>query len=55
MEGSSVAQVAHHFKVPYTVLTVISDEATDGAGFTFDEVIDEIGNEVGKILINYFE
>ncbi|KDA47070.1 hypothetical protein L964_788 [Leuconostoc pseudomesenteroides 1159] len=50
-----MAQVAHHFKVPYTVLTVISDEATDGAGFTFDEVIDEIGNEVGKILINYFE
>lgn len=55
MEGSSVAQVAHHFKVPYTVLRVISDEATDGAGFTFDEVIDEIGDEVGKILINYFE
>lgn len=51
MEGSSVAQVAHHFKVPYTVLRVISDEATDGAGFTFDE----IGDEVGKILINYFE
>jgi len=41
--------------VPYTVLRVISDEATDGAGVTFDEVIDEIGDEVGNILINYFE
>ena len=55
MEGAAVAQVAHHFKVPFTVLRVISDEATDGAGTIFDEVIDQIGDEVGEILINYFE
>lgn len=39
MEGAAVAQVCHEFGVPFSIIRVISDSASDSAGVDFDAFV----------------
>ncbi len=39
MEGAAVAQVCHEFNIPFAIIRVISDSASDTAGIDFDAFV----------------
>lgn len=51
MEGASVAQVCDLMKVPFFMLRAISDEASCGAEFDFDEFLKDSASKSAKFLL----
>ena len=55
MEGASVAQVCYEYKVPFTIIRIISDKANDNATIDFPKFAKSIAsNYAHGILKNYF-
>ncbi|MDR3191092.1 MAG: 5'-methylthioadenosine/adenosylhomocysteine nucleosidase [Lactobacillaceae bacterium] len=54
MEGAAVAQIAHHFDVPFTVVRAVSDNANGEAGMSYDEFVEYAGRLSAQVLIDYF-
>ncbi|MCM0582416.1 5'-methylthioadenosine/adenosylhomocysteine nucleosidase [Weissella diestrammenae] len=54
MEGAAVAQIAHHFDVPFTVVRAISDNANGDAGVSYDEFVIQAGQQSAQVLIDFF-
>lgn len=51
MEGAAVAQVCYEFKIPFTVIRIISDSADHNARFDFGKFIVEVANAYSKAII----
>ncbi len=55
MEGASVAQVCYEYKIPYSVIRIISDKANDNATIDFPKFAKSIASNYALgILKNYF-
>ncbi|MDR3241360.1 MAG: 5'-methylthioadenosine/adenosylhomocysteine nucleosidase [Lactobacillaceae bacterium] len=55
MEGAAVAQIAHHFDIPFTVVRAISDSANGDAGMSYDEFVIQAGKQSAQVLIDFFK
>ena len=54
MEGAAVAQVCYEFKVPFTVIRIISDNANHDARIDFNHFIDKVANIYSMEIIKSF-
>jgi len=50
MEGAAVAQVCYEYKVPFSILRIISDKADDNAKIDFPKFAKEIASKVSLIF-----
>lgn len=56
MEGASVAQVCFEYQVPFSIIRIISDKASDNAHIDFSTFANSIASNYALgILKNYFE
>lgn len=54
MEGAAVAQVCKEFKLPFTVIRIISDKANHDARVDFGKFIHYVANVYSKVIIDEF-
>lgn len=55
MEGAAVAQVCYEYKVPFSIIRIISDKANDNATIDFSRFANSIASNYALgILKNYF-
>lgn len=56
MEGASVAQVCYEYKIPFSIIRIISDNANDDAPIDFPEFTKAVACKYAKgIIENYIE
>lgn len=54
MEGASVAQVCYEYKIPFSIIRIISDNADDEAAIDFPEFTKAVASKYAKgIIENY--
>ncbi len=53
MEGAAVAQVCHAYKLPFSVLRIISDKADDNANIDFPKFAKHVASEISLIFFRY--
>ena len=55
MEGAAIAQVCYEYKIPFSIIRIISDKANDNANIDFVRFSDSIASNYALgILKNYF-
>ena len=55
MEGAAVAQVCYEYKIPFSIIRIISDKANENAGIDFEQFSKSIASNYALgILKNYF-